>query len=353
MLQWNDNDSVKYLLNLGNFNKVACFDIDHTIIKPKNNRKFPRDKDDWEFYYNEITINKLNELSKDYNIIFFTNQSKLKNEFIEKIQDILNLLKLNISVFISYQKDNYRKPCLGMWNLLKDNLEDINLLESFYCGDAAGRPEIKKIRKKDFSDSDIAFAYNIGIKFYVPEQFFLKQEVIIPDKSNFDYNKYLTNKEIKLKASTKKEMIIMIGFPGCGKSYLSKQIGYEIINQDNLKNKKKCLKETEKLMKLDKSLIIDNTNYNVDKRKDYILLAKKYNYFIRSIVIDNSIEFCQHMNSFRSNYHKKKQIPIVVYRTINKYYEKPTKDEGIDKIEIITNKLKLNKDELKFYMYWY
>ena len=346
MLQWHDNNSVKYLLNLGNFNKVACFDIDHTIIKPKNNRKFPRGKDDWVFYYDNIIVEKLKELSKEYNIIFFTNQSKLKEEVVEKIEDILNLLKLNISVFISYKKDNFRKPCLGMWNLLQDNLDDINLSESFYCGDAAGRD-------KDFSDSDNAFAYNIGVKFYVPEQYFLKQEVIIPDKSNFDYDKYLTKKKITLKKGKEKELILMVGLPGCGKSYLSKQLGYEIINQDLLKTKKKCLKETEKLMKLGKSLIIDNTNYNIDKRKEYIKLAKEYEYFIRCIIIDNPIEYCQHMNLFRSNYYKKKQIPIVVYRTINKYYQKPKKDEGIDKIEIITNKLKLNKDELKYYMYWY
>ena len=61
MLQWNDNNSVKYLLNFGNFNKVACFDIDHTIIKPKNNRKFPRGKDDWVFYYDNIIVEKLKD----------------------------------------------------------------------------------------------------------------------------------------------------------------------------------------------------------------------------------------------------------------------------------------------------
>ena len=78
------NVKVKYLLNLSNSNKFACFDIDHTIIKPKNNRKFPKNANDWLFYYDKITIDKLTKLSKKYNIIFFTNQSKLKEEFIEK-----------------------------------------------------------------------------------------------------------------------------------------------------------------------------------------------------------------------------------------------------------------------------
>ena len=44
--------------------------------------------------------------------------------------------------------------------------------ESFYCGDAAGRPKTDT-RPKDFSDSDIKFAANAGLKFMTPEELFL------------------------------------------------------------------------------------------------------------------------------------------------------------------------------------
>lgn len=47
--------------------------------------------------------------------------------------------------------------------------------ESFYCGDAAGRPancEPNK-KKKDFSCSDRLFAMNLNLKFYTPEEYFL------------------------------------------------------------------------------------------------------------------------------------------------------------------------------------
>ena len=29
-----------------------AFDMDYTVIKPKSNRRFPKDKDDWKFIFN-------------------------------------------------------------------------------------------------------------------------------------------------------------------------------------------------------------------------------------------------------------------------------------------------------------
>ena len=46
--------------------------------------------------------------------------------------------------------------------------------ESFYCGDAAGRPATKN-KQKDFSDGDLKFAQNIWLKFHTPESLFLGQ----------------------------------------------------------------------------------------------------------------------------------------------------------------------------------
>ena len=38
--------------------KIAAFDMDHTLVKPKNNRKFPKDENDWE-WYNESVVGLL------------------------------------------------------------------------------------------------------------------------------------------------------------------------------------------------------------------------------------------------------------------------------------------------------
>lgn len=47
--------------------------------------------------------------------------------------------------------------------------------ESFYCGDAAGRPKTAT-RPKDFNDTDLKFALNVGLPFLTPEQFFLGEK---------------------------------------------------------------------------------------------------------------------------------------------------------------------------------
>lgn len=58
-----------------------------------------------------------------------------------------------------------------MWNHFVKNFNSdvsIDMKKSFYCGDAAGRPKVGS-KPKDFSDSDLKFALNIGVKFFTPE----------------------------------------------------------------------------------------------------------------------------------------------------------------------------------------
>ena len=68
-----------------------------------------------------------------------------------------------------------------MWKYLVENIyqghqKDIDLEESFYCGDAAGRTQPPF---KDFSNDDLLYSISLGIKFYTPEMLFKN------DKLNF------------------------------------------------------------------------------------------------------------------------------------------------------------------------
>jgi bifunctional polynucleotide phosphatase/kinase len=59
-----------------------------------------------------------------------------------------------------------------MLNHLEKKFKPINRAQSFYCGDAAGRPADVN-RKKDFSADDLKFAHNMKVDFHTPESLFL------------------------------------------------------------------------------------------------------------------------------------------------------------------------------------
>jgi len=78
---------------------------------------------------------------------------------------------VHAQVLMATEKDHLRKPETGMWDFFVENLNKgvaPNKEESFFVGDAAGRAgDIN-----DNSDSDKAFAANVGLKFYLPEEYF-------------------------------------------------------------------------------------------------------------------------------------------------------------------------------------
>lgn len=59
--------------------------------------------------------------------------------------------------------------------------------ESFYVGDAAGRPaNWAPKKKKDFSISDRLFASNLGLKFFTPEEHFRGEKPVAFKLPEFD-----------------------------------------------------------------------------------------------------------------------------------------------------------------------
>ena len=259
----------------------------------------------------------------------------------------------------STQKDKFRKPNKFMWDFLIDNLKiDLDIENSFYVGDAAGRIKNWKPKmKRDFSCSDRKFAHNIGIKFFTPEEYFLKEEktnkYLIDGFNPFQYN---YSKTTKISVPKENELILMVGLPASGKSTIAKRFfkDYVYINMDILKTKSKCLKLAKESIKNNKSIVIDNTNIDKKTRKEYIDIAKESNYLVRSIVMDVDKEFALHLNNIRSIIKGIKPVPKIAYNVLLKKYQIPTKDEGIDKIKNI----KLNINELKsnlvehFYQYY-
>ncbi len=378
MYNWvNSNDLLCQPHGLFVSDRLAGFDFDDTLIVSDSLKKV-KDKQ-WTIKKNVKEVLKILVLSR-YTIVIFSNQAGLKDtnsqlEWIRKMSVFQNEIGFNIRVIASLKKDYCRKPHTGMFTInSKINGLKFDLTKSFYCGDAGGR-------KKDFANSDRCFAYNCGLIYFTPEQMFETPSLfntlhlitdnfsdvhpedkncvdkIIDDiyitNSNFAYqdiikninDKYNYNKQkliydthinpeefLKKNVYSKiaeKKMIIMIGAPASGKSFLSARIaklyGYKIINRDTLGTK--CVNETKKCLEKGEKVIIDNTNPDEKSRAVYEELCDSVAY----IYMDVSKEMVQHLNNVRVE-KKGTEIPKVVY---NVFYKKLVLPKNVIKVPFL------------------
>jgi len=334
---------------------VAGFDLDGTIIEPTGGKKFSQSDDDWKFYNSKETVDKLIKYHKNgFTIVIYTNQNGIslgrisKEKWMNKINKIAKIVKIPFIIVASLLKDNSRKPRTILW----EKIIPCDINRSFYCGDAGGLPKRKingTIIKKDFSDSDLKFAYNLGIKFIHRDEFIYSSTKCKPIVKYIDFNTIRKGDYDKF-TPNQQELIIMVGFPASGKSYyVNKYIvpqNYDYINQDTLKTVNKCIKMCEISIKQGNSCVIDNTNPNIDKRKKYIDIAKKYGVKCRCIHFITSRELSVHNNNYRNLTTDKKLVPTIAYNIYNKKLQEPKEDEGfykIDKISFVLNDKIINK----------
>ena len=138
------------------------------------------------------------------------------------------------------------------------------------------------------------------------------------------------------------EMIIMVGYPGSGKSFYSTKYicfnQYKYINQDILGTSTKCIKMCENELKAKNSVVIDNTNSSIKTRKIYIDLAKKYGVKCRCVHFITDINVAKHNNYYRNFMFGVKLVPDIAYNMYKKYYEEPNLNEGfylVEKIDFV------------------
>ncbi len=304
--------------------KIAGFDLDYTLISPRSKNKFPKNKNDWKLLKN--VKEKLIQLHEDnYLICIFTNQKGIKNEidkenFLFKLKNISTELGIPFKVFVSIST-NYRKP---IPKLYYDLIKNYTKVDFFYVGDAAGR-------FGDFSDSDLKFALNVKCPFFTPEEYFLDEPKITFGSPEHPLKLYdAQNSRIQeILDNTDKKMIILVGSPSSGKSTFANNLSdtFKIINQDTLKTKSKCLKETELHLKNGLNVIIDNTNRSIEIRKLYIDLANKYDVCVTIFFFNRTKDEVFHLNTYRSLI-TNKHLSDVVIHTYYKNLEIPTKDEA-------------------------
>ncbi|EGG03692.1 uncharacterized protein MELLADRAFT_89991 [Melampsora larici-populina 98AG31] len=356
--------------------KIAAFDLDSTLITTKSGNTFPRNSDDWKLW-NPIIPKKLHQLNQDgYTILLISNQktnAKQSAEFDQKLPKLAKALNVPFRIFAARKDDVYRKPRTGIWEeFIKNwngNLEP-DKEQSFYVGDAAGRPSRGSI-KADFSDTDRKWALNLDIPFFTPEEFFLnqskRQDYVLkgfdPTKYDHDQPAWIPETSIiayepissslenvkKLQSNEipkKLEIVLFVGPPAIGKSQFYKTHfepkGYEHINQDKLKTFEKCLKSVKESIQCSKSCVIDNTNPSESTRHQYIKLSQDLGCSIRCIHFDSSIDLSLHNNVYRAFYGEKDAegnrrhlLPGLAFGSYLKRFETPLVQEGFGEVALV------------------
>ena len=309
-----ESNQHSFNIKLNNFtyrSKMAGFDYDHTLVKPKSNSTFSKDENDWMWLRPNIPEILTEIYKKGYAIVIFTNQSKTQGFKINQIINVFTNLKLPVNIFIETDKP-FKKPNPYMYNLYIDKRAKINKDDSFYVGDALGRPG-------DHADSDKQFAINCGIKYISPEQM-------------FPFTKKSSSPEL-ISIPNYREIVLMMGYPGSGKSTLAvktfKNHPYIIIHGDDYKTEsalKKIFKYTIETYP-NKSIILDATHSSKKKRQIFIEIAQKAGIPIRLIHLTTSIEESMHRNLQRD-----KPVPKIALYLYRKNFEKPEESEGLYEI---------------------
>lgn len=238
--------------------------------------------------------------------------AKSLSTFKTKITAILSHFDFPILLLAATARDQYRKPRMGMWTELVEDLDldlDVDLEGSFFVGDAGGRAATTN-RKADHACSDRDFAANIGIDFKTPEEYF-HNEILCPFSRIFEPIESLdtavpgsTDKSPTFEKRSKLDLVIMCGSPASGKSTFYwtklKPLGYERVNQDILKTRDNCVKVANAFLTEGISVAIDNTNADQETRFVWINIAARFKIPIRCIYFTASAKLCEHNDTVRA-----------------------------------------------------
>jgi DNA 3'-phosphatase len=198
------------------------------------------------------------------------------------LQDMLECTvaeKGTVSFMYASHKDRYRKPMTGMYDLFMRGRKAHDPA-SFYCGDALGRgPSVAEGRPKaDFSVGDFNFAKHCGLRPLVPPTMAEASDADVMAKFLPKLDIWGTDWhcdiDMTLPDDGRPLAITMVGFPGCGKSTLTKalvgrhaKLDFVVLNNDTQKLSKPArIKLLKSSIASKRSYIDDNTNGPMENR---------------------------------------------------------------------------------------
>ncbi|POY76877.1 hypothetical protein BMF94_0129 [Rhodotorula taiwanensis] len=361
--------------------KIAAFDIDGTLITPRDGRRFPKNETDWQ-WLNPKVVPKLRELhAAGFAIVWISNQagnSSAQTKFRNKMPLMCRALDVPVRVFAAWGHDEYRKSSTGMWDVFVDRFNGgvpIDYEQSFYVGDAAGR-------LGDHNDTDRKLAINCGLPFFTPEEFFLGRSATGYTLKGWDPASHdhqaplftptstplLPRRNSEFDDDHPPEVVIFVGFPGSGKTSFFKNHfapkGYVHVNQDTLHSRPACINLMKSCLSASppKSCVIDNTSPSRGVRAEYLSLIRTSfpGVRVRCFYFTAPIQLAMHNSVYRAlcepvdkgNGKVREVLPMVAFLSFRTNLEIPTVDEGFDEVKRINFNFEGTPEQLKKWQRW-
>ena len=311
--------------------KLAAFDIDGTLIRPKGKTVFPKSIEDWQWICEAVKPGLRKAVADGFDLVFITNQKKLSSEDIKAKAAMLYAdLQVPFVLVAGHADDYYRKPHTGLWKVIVEQLAHgrVDVKHSFFVGDM---------------DTDAAFAHNVGLEFKPAAAYWNLPGKPIPVYENPLEGIVVVDSDYARRGG--KHLIVTVGPAASGKSLIAQRLaGYVIVNQDTLKTPAKQKAAFAKALTAEQSIIVDNTNPLPATRALWIEQAKAAGYFTTIVFLDISKKAAQYLNEYRYEISGgvASHVPAVAY---NVYYSKLIKPEASEADEVITETKIRVKDE--------
>ncbi|KAJ2775158.1 hypothetical protein IWQ57_000517 [Coemansia nantahalensis] len=376
--------------------KLAAFDLDGTLICVKSKARFPKGADDWRFFCPAVPEVLRRMHQQGYRVVILSNQNGLRaakgtselsaraRDFRTKVASIARAVDIPLTVVVATEKDYMRKPGPGMWHMVLQLNEDVavDTASSFFVGDAAGRPAgWKPGVAADFSDSDLAFALNVGVPFYTPEEAFAAEVCALPEPlplpapelreiarvpaaqrrgdpaAHAGLLEAIGRHVDEAKQAACGVLAILVGPPACGKSTFARAqlapLGFERVNMDELKTRKKCTDAVAHALDRRACVVVDNTNPDAAARQPFVALARAAGARCIAVVFAHEPrDLALHNNCFRAQLAQARylsdaranhpgldglpacgdRVPDVAYHSYFKRLQLPAAAEGFDAV---------------------
>jgi bifunctional polynucleotide phosphatase/kinase len=269
---------------------IAAFDMDWTLICPRDGRRFPLDLEDWQWLRPSVPV-RVREIAKDHRIVIVTDQSKPWR--LRQIMAVIDALDVPVTAIVG----GVTKKPSTTWVRQALGPTDAERI-AFYVGDAAGRPG-------DWSDADRLLAEGLGVPFHVADEFWPAEARVVPPGAG-------------------REVIVMIGFPGSGKTTVARGLeerGYYRVDGDALATATAMIRDATRHP--DKSIVFDSTAGTIARRSQFVDWASSVGLPVRFVWIQTGMEEAMRWNAARE-----KPVPAVAFYTYRKRFESPTEAEG-------------------------